>query len=74
MAYEYRVGRAPRIDGPTANVTFRLAREHHAALQAHVARSPKSKSELIRDALEQAGLLAPPAAEPASEMGNAPRT
>jgi hypothetical protein len=74
MGYEYRVGRTPRADGPTKNVTFRLSRAEEAALRAHVARSPGSKSALIRDALERAGLLTPPPVlEPGSELESDPR-
>lgn len=59
--HQYKVGRPPRTDGPTENVTFRLAMDEHRALRAHAARDPiRSKSDLIRDALERAGLLEPP--------------
>lgn len=60
-AHQYKVGHPPRPDGPTENVTFRLSKQEHRALRAHAARDTvRSKSELIRHALERAGLLIPP--------------
>ncbi|MDB4990232.1 MAG: hypothetical protein JWN04_5410 [Myxococcaceae bacterium] len=55
----YKVGRPPREDGPTENVTFRLALDEHANLKAHAAARDLAKAALIREALEQCGLLTP---------------
>ena len=60
MEYDYKVGRRAREDGPTINVTFRLALKEFRALQAHVARADASRSEVIRKELKRAGLLTPP--------------
>ena len=65
-AYEHKVGRPPREDGPTQNVGVRLAKESElAALDTHVeARRRKgdekaNRASLIREACEAYGLFTP---------------
>jgi hypothetical protein len=59
--HSYKVGPPFRVpDAPTRNVTFRLAEGELEALDAHVEIQERSRSELVRYALDKCGFLTQP--------------
>jgi hypothetical protein len=56
--HDYKVGRPLRASSQsTRNFTFRLAEDERAALDWHAEQADKPAAALVRDALEQLGLL-----------------